>query len=57
MHISLYPGCSKKQSNMEVIQKQIQSATMELLELAKVSKGAILIVGCSSSEVTGHKIG
>ncbi len=42
---------------LEVIQKQIQSATMELLELAKVSKGAILIVGCSSSEVTGHKIG
>lgn len=32
-------------------------ATVEIIEKAKLQKGAILIVGCSTSEVLGDKIG
>ncbi len=39
------------------IQKQCELATSELVELAKLKKGDIVIVGCSTSEVVGSKIG
>lgn len=39
------------------IKTQCQSATIELIELAKLKKGDILVVGCSTSEVVGSKIG
>lgn len=39
------------------IQEQSAKATRELLEKAKLKKGDILVVGCSTSEVLGSKIG
>lgn len=42
---------------MEQIEKQIENAMKELLEVAKLEKGDIFVVGCSTSEVIGEKIG
>ena len=39
------------------IKEQCASATRELCELAKIKKGDIFVVGCSTSEVVGSKIG
>ena len=39
------------------IKEQAQLAVKELIEIAKLEKGDILVVGCSTSEVTGAKIG
>ncbi|MFY9175187.1 MAG: TIGR01440 family protein [Peptococcia bacterium] len=39
------------------ITKDIHQALEELLELAALKEGQILVVGCSTSEVSGHKIG
>lgn len=39
------------------IKEQCVKATSELCEVAKVKKGDIFVVGCSSSEVVGSKIG
>ena len=39
------------------IKNQCYSATCELILTAKLTKGDILIVGCSTSEVVGSKIG
>ncbi|MBE5963223.1 MAG: TIGR01440 family protein [Lachnospiraceae bacterium] len=39
------------------IRKQAGSAVLELLESANLKEKDILVVGCSTSEVTGHKIG
>lgn len=39
------------------IKAQCETATKELVELAKLKKGDIMIVGCSTSEVVGSKIG
>ena len=41
----------------EVIKKQAASALYELLEHANLKAGSILVIGCSSSEVMGEKIG
>jgi len=41
----------------EEIKKQAQEAVTELIELSGLSKGQILAVGCSSSEIVGEKIG
>lgn len=42
---------------MEAIQKQAAKAVRELLEIAKLKAGDILVIGCSSSEVMGSRIG
>ena len=42
---------------IDEIKKQAESALMELLESANLKEKDILVVGCSTSEVTGHKIG
>lgn len=42
---------------MNEIKQQTLTAVTELLETAKLKKGDILVVGCSSSEIAGHKIG
>ncbi len=42
---------------MENIQKQAAEAVSELIELAGLQAGQILVVGCSSSEITGGTIG
>lgn len=39
------------------IKEQCASAVKELCEIAGLSKGDIFVVGCSTSEVTGAKIG
>ena len=39
------------------VKSQCQTAVKELIELAKLKKGDILVVGCSTSEVVGSKIG
>lgn len=42
---------------MENIKEQCKNAVLELIEIAKLKKGSILVVGCSTSEVVGDKIG
>ena len=41
----------------EEIRKQTQSAVAELLDLAKLRPGDLMVVGCSSSEIMGEHIG
>ncbi len=42
---------------MEIIGQQTATAVTELLEIARLQPGDLLVVGCSSSEVAGEKIG
>lgn len=42
---------------MSEIKKEAFEAACELIEKAKLKKGSLLVVGCSTSEVTGEKIG
>ncbi len=42
---------------MENITLQANKAVLELIEKAKLKKGDILVVGCSSSEIIGSEIG
>ena len=41
----------------EAIAQQAHDAMEELLERAKLPKGALVVVGCSSSEIMGSNIG
>ena len=41
----------------EEIEKAARAAMAELLETAKVPAGGLVVVGCSSSEIMGEKIG
>ena len=43
--------------NTELIKKEAASAIEELVEVSGLSRGQILVIGCSSSEVTGGHIG
>lgn len=42
---------------LKKVKQQAKQAAKELLEQAHLSEGDILVVGCSSSEVTGQRIG
>ena len=42
---------------IEMIKEQAALAAKELCEVAKLAKGDIVVIGCSSSEVGGNKIG
>lgn len=42
---------------MENITEQANKAVLELIDAARLKKGDILVVGCSSSEIVGGKIG
>lgn len=42
---------------LETIKNTAKKAAAELIEIAKLTAGDILVVGCSSSEVSGQKIG
>ena len=42
---------------MEAIIKQTLDAIDELLQTAQLAKGSILVIGCSSSEIVGERIG
>lgn len=39
------------------IEQQARQATKEIVEASKIKQGQIFVVGCSSSEVLGEKIG
>ena len=42
---------------LEEYRAQAAAAAAELMEAAKLRPGQIVIVGCSTSEITGHRIG
>ena len=42
---------------MEAITKELTEAAQELIAIAKAKPGQIFVVGCSTSEVIGNKIG
>ena len=42
---------------MEEIRKQANQVILELIEAAKLQKGDLLVIGCSSSEMVGSTIG
>ncbi|MDY3015160.1 MAG: TIGR01440 family protein [Evtepia sp.] len=42
---------------LEQIRKEAKAAAEEICQTAKLKKGQILVVGCSTSEVAGHKVG
>ena len=39
------------------VRKQVETAVRELIEVSGIGEGDILVVGCSSSEILGEKIG
>ena len=41
----------------EELKKQAAQAAEEIITAAKLEEGDVLVVGCSSSEVCGQKIG
>ena len=42
---------------LAAIRREAEAITRELVEIAGLKAGQVLVVGCSSSEVTGNKIG
>ncbi len=48
---------SENVMNLETVKNEASLVTKELIEKAKLKKGQIMVVGCSSSEVCGDKIG
>lgn len=42
---------------LEQIEKQAAQATEEICEASRLTKGNVLVVGCSSSEIGGHRVG
>lgn len=43
--------------NKEMIYNQARAAAHELIQAAKLKEGNVVIVGCSSSEIIGEKVG
>lgn len=43
--------------NLENIKQETQNAIKELIQISKLKANDILVVGCSTSEVSGNKIG
>lgn len=43
--------------NYQALYEQVRKVTAELLSAARLQKGELLVVGCSSSEIIGSKIG
>ena len=43
--------------SLDELRKLAGQAAKELLDVAKVRSGGLMVVGCSSSEVGGHRIG
>ena len=42
---------------LEQIRNEARQAAEQICQAGKLQKGQILVVGCSTSEVTGHKVG
>ncbi len=50
-------NCAENGAFLEKIEKQAADAVRELVEVSKISRGCVLAVGCSSSEICGGTIG
>lgn len=48
---------TEKYKDLDLIKKETLSVLNELLSVANLDRGDILVVGCSTSEVSKHKIG
>lgn len=48
---------NKDEMNFEQIKKNAAEALNEFLDIAKLKTGSIFVVGCSSSEIKGERIG
>lgn len=46
-----------KEMSYEAIKKQAADAVTELLEVCRLKRGDIFVIGCSSSEIKGERIG
>ena len=46
----------KTEADLEEIGMQVRTAAKELLEKAHFDQSDIFVLGCSSSEITGHRI-
>lgn len=46
-----------KEEFLHTVREQAERAASELLDLAKLEEGDLFVVGCSSSEVSGSRIG
>ena len=44
-------------TSVETIRQSVRTAMAELLDLAKVREDQLFVVGCSTSEIVGKKIG
>lgn len=42
---------------IQSVKKDAKNAVIELIEVAKLKKGSLVVIGCSTSEVCGEKIG
>ena len=47
----------KQKEFLQTVQQQITAAAEELITVAQPKPGQIFVVGCSTSEVVGHKVG
>ena len=52
-----YDGKKEAHIMYEEITAQTRTAIQELLEQAKLKPGSLLVIGCSSSEMVGSRIG
>ena len=43
--------------NLEDIRAQAKKTILELINVSHIKKGQILVIGCSSSEILGERIG
>ncbi|MBQ8552040.1 MAG: TIGR01440 family protein [Clostridia bacterium] len=57
LEIPLSDGDMLSADNAAVIREQAAQAAAELCEAAKLCEGSLVVVGCSSSEITGERIG
>lgn len=46
-----------KETFLKQVRKEAEEAAVQIIDIAGLSEGDILVVGCSSSEVVGDKIG
>jgi len=42
---------------LDEVRKEASNAAVQLMEAARLHRGQIVVVGCSTSEVVGHKVG
>lgn len=42
---------------LDQVRNEVRAAAEQICEVAKLRKGQILVVGCSTSEVVGHRMG